>query len=145
MWLLRYLNELTPFLHFFVILFLHFFCNYLPFEQDLAFYLNKFKFPLYLRTICTKFPWNWPSGSEKKKTFFKNSVYFHSYLPLERAVALHMNNFKSPIPKNDLCQLWLQLVQWFWKRSRKCKSLQTDDGKHAIRKAHSGELHMWYM
>jgi hypothetical protein len=46
--------------------------------------------------------------------------------------------FVSPPPKDGLCQLWLKLVQWFW-RSRKCKSLQTDrqtDGRRAIRKAH---------
>jgi hypothetical protein len=33
---------------------------------------------------------------------------------------------ESPSPKDDLCQVWLELVQWFWRRSRKCKSLQTD-------------------
>jgi hypothetical protein len=32
---------------------------------------------------------------------------------------------ESPSPKDDLCQVWLKLAQWFW-RSRKCKSLQTD-------------------
>jgi hypothetical protein len=40
-----------------------------------------------------------------------------------------MNNSESPSPKDDLCQLWLQLAWRFW-RSRKCKSLtdwrQTD-------------------
>jgi hypothetical protein len=39
-----------------------------------------------------------------------------------------------------LCQVWLKLAQWFWRRSRKCKSLQThrrtDDGQRAIRIAH---------
>jgi hypothetical protein len=34
-----------------------------------------------------------------------------------------------------LCQLWLNLAKWLWRRSRKCKSLQTD-GRRAIRKAH---------
>jgi hypothetical protein len=47
--------------------------------------------------------------------------------------------FRIPSPKDDLCQVWLKLAQWFW-RSRKCKSLQTegqeDDGQWAIRKAH---------
>jgi hypothetical protein len=32
----RFLNDNTPFLHF---------CDYLPFEEDLALYLNKFDFP----------------------------------------------------------------------------------------------------
>jgi hypothetical protein len=31
--------------------------------------------------------------------------------------------FWIPLPKNDLCQLWLQLAQRFWRRSWKCKSL----------------------
>jgi hypothetical protein len=32
----RFLNDPTPVLHF---------CDYLPFEEDLAFYLNKLEFP----------------------------------------------------------------------------------------------------
>jgi hypothetical protein len=31
-----------------------------------------------------------------------------------------------PFPKDDLCQFWLKLAQWFWRRSWKCKSLQTE-------------------
>jgi hypothetical protein len=45
---------------------------------------------------------------------------------LEKGYPLPFNKLESPSPKNDLCQLWLKLVQWFWRRSRKCKSLQTD-------------------
>jgi hypothetical protein len=113
------------------------FCNYLPFEQDLTFYLKKFKFPLPPNFIEIGL-------LVLEKNIFKKAVYFHfrQYFLFEKAVALHLNNLQSPIPKTDLCQLWLQLVEWFWKRSRKCKSLQTDDGQHAIRKAHSGELYM---
>jgi hypothetical protein len=37
--------EPTPFLHF---------CDYLPFEEDLALYFNKLN-PLYPRIICIKF------------------------------------------------------------------------------------------
>jgi hypothetical protein len=36
-WRRRFLNDPTPFLHF---------CDYLPFEEDLALYLNKLDFPL---------------------------------------------------------------------------------------------------
>jgi hypothetical protein len=43
---------------------------------------------------------------------------------------------ESPLPKDDLCQVWLKLALWFWRRSRKCKSLQTNDGQKAIRIAH---------
>jgi hypothetical protein len=39
-----------------------------------------------------------------------------------------------------LCQFWLELILWFWRRSRKFKSLQTDrqtDARQqAIRKSH---------
>jgi hypothetical protein len=35
-WRRRFLNDPTPILHF---------CDYLPFEEDLALYLNKFEFP----------------------------------------------------------------------------------------------------
>ena len=75
--------------------------------------------------ICAKFDWNWPAGSEEEN-FKKFSVYFCDYLPLEKGNALHFNNLKSPPPKDDLCKVWLKLAQRFWRRSRKCKSLQTD-------------------
>jgi hypothetical protein len=45
---------------------------------------------------------------------------------LEKSYPLPLNILESPSPKDDLCQVWLKLVQWFWIKSRKCKSLQTD-------------------
>jgi hypothetical protein len=79
----------------------------------------------------------------EKKIFFKNfSVFllFRDYLSLEKDNPLHLKNLESPSPKDDLCQVWLKLTQWFWRRSRKCKILQTDgrtdDGQRAIRIAH---------
>ena len=43
---------------------------------------------------------------------------FHDYLHLENGVALHFKkNFKSYSPKDALCQVWLKLAQWFWRRS----------------------------
>jgi hypothetical protein len=48
----------------------------------------------------------------------------------------HLYNSESPLPKDDLCQLWLKLAQWFWRRSRKCKSLtdrqMMDDQKSSL-------------
>jgi hypothetical protein len=44
-WRRRFLDDTTPFLHF---------CNYLPFEEDLALYLNKLEFPLH-KDYVTKF------------------------------------------------------------------------------------------
>jgi hypothetical protein len=64
-----------------------------------------------------------------EKKIFKNFQCIFTlfyYLPLERDNPLHLNNLESPPPKDDLCQVWLKLAQPFWRRSRKCKSLQTD-------------------
>ena len=30
--------------------------------------------------------------------------------------ALHLNKLESPSSKNALCQVWLKLAQWFWRR-----------------------------
>jgi hypothetical protein len=133
----RFLNDPIPFLHF---------CDHLPFEEDLVLYLNKLKFPspkdnLYqvsLNLVC----WFWRTRFLK---FFSAFLLFRYYLPLETGDPLHFNKLESPPPKNDLCQVWLKLAQWFWRRSRKCKSLQTarrtdrrqtDDRQTAIRIAH---------
>jgi hypothetical protein len=47
---------------------------------------------------------------------------------LEKGDPLHLNKLETHLPKDDLCQVWLKLAEWFWRRSRisKCKSLQTD-------------------
>jgi hypothetical protein len=52
--------------------------------------------------------------------------------PLGKGQFPSFEQFRTPAPKDHLCQVWLKLAQRFWKRSRKCKSLQTDgqtDGK----------------
>ena len=70
----------------------------------------------------------------EEEIFFNNFVHvfslFHSYIPLEKGVALHLKKLESPSPKDALCQVWLKLAQ-FWRRSRKCEKFshrQTDDG-----------------
>jgi hypothetical protein len=79
---------------------------------------------------------------EENFFFFKFNVFllFCDYLPLEKGNSLHLKNLESPPPNNNLCQVWLKLAQLFWRRSRKCKSLQTDgqtdDRQRAIRIAH---------
>ena len=45
-----------------------------------------------------------------------------NYFPLEKSNPLHFKNLESPLPRNDLCQFWLKLAVWFWRRSRKCES-----------------------
>ena len=36
--------------------------------------------------------------------------------PLKKGVALHLNKLESTLPKDTLCQVWLKLAQWFWRR-----------------------------
>jgi hypothetical protein len=35
---------------------------------------------------------------------------------LERGNPLPLNKLESPPSKDDLCQVWLKLAQWFWRR-----------------------------
>jgi hypothetical protein len=103
-WRRRFLNDPTQFLHF---------CDYLPFEEDLVLYLNKLEsaspkdnlYQVWLNLAC----WFW-------RRFLKNfSVFllFRYYLPLEVGYLFRLNKLESPLPKDDLCQVWLKLVQWF--------------------------------
>ena len=59
--------------------------------------------------------WNRPSGSGEEDFFKPVNVIlqFHYYLPLEKGVAFHLNKLESPFSKDDLCQDWLKLAQWF--------------------------------
>ena len=43
-------------------------------------------------------------------------LLFRNYFPLEKGGALHLNKHESPSPKDALCQVWLRLAQWFWRR-----------------------------
>jgi hypothetical protein len=100
------------------------YCDYLPFEKDLALDLYIFEFPLpkddlykvLLKLAC----WFW------RRRFFKifsKFLLFCHYLPLGKGVVLHLYNSESSLHKDDLCQLWLKLTKRFWRRSWKCKCL----------------------
>ena len=73
--------------------------------------------PLHPRMLCAKIVWNWISGSEN---FLNSSMFFFllflNYLSLEKGWALQLKKLKFPSPKDDLCQVWLKLAQWFWRR-----------------------------
>ena len=45
-------------------------------------------------------------------------LLFHNYmyLPLKKDVAHHLNKLDSPSSKDALCQVWLKIAQWFWRR-----------------------------
>ena len=106
------------------------FRNYLPLEKRGTLHLNKLE-SLHPRMLFAKFGWNWPSGSGDKRFLNFVDVFslFRNYLPLEKGGALHLNKLESPSPKNALCQVWLKLAQWFWRRRWKCEKFtdgQTD-------------------
>ena len=79
-------------------------------------HLNKFEslspkdalFQLWLKMA----QWFW----KRFLSFINVFTLFRNYLPLEKGGALHLNKPESPSPKNALCQVWLKLAQWFWKR-----------------------------
>ena len=77
---------------------------------------------LYPMMLCVKFLRNWPSGSGGEDFLNVVNVFllFHNYLPLEKGVNLHLNKLEFPLPKNALCQVWLKLAKWFWRRRRNC-------------------------
>ena len=59
-----------------------------------------------------------PVVLEKKILKFCKCVFslFHNYVLLEKGGALHLNKPKFPSPKDALCQVWLKMAQWFWRR-----------------------------
>ena len=79
-------------------------------------HLNKFEslspkdalFQLWLKMA----QWFW----KRFLSFINVFTLFRNYLPLEKGGALDLNKPESPSPKNALCQVWLKLAQWFWKR-----------------------------
>ena len=84
---------------------------YLPLEKSVALHLNKIGYiPLPLYTLVKIGP------VVLKKDFQKSSMYFSYYLPLENSEGLHLNKLESPSSKDALCQVWMKLTQWFWRR-----------------------------
>ena len=58
-----------------------------------------------------------PVVLEKKIFNFINvfSLFLH-YLPLKKGGILHLIKLESPSSKEALCQVWLKLAPWFWRR-----------------------------
>ena len=78
----------------------------------------------------------YPEVLEKKTLKFVNAFeLFCNYLPFEKSVVLE---------SDALCQIWLKLAQWLWRKRLKCEVYRrtdgwTDrqtDGRQVIRKAH---------
>ena len=73
---------------------------------------------IHPRMLCTKFSWNWPSGSGGIFFFYFVNEFpiFHYYFPLENGQVLHLKKLESCWPKHALCQVWLKLAPWFWRK-----------------------------
>jgi hypothetical protein len=104
-WRRRFFNDPTLFLHF---------CDYLPFEEDLALYLNKLEFPSLKDNLYQVWlnlaGWFW----RRFLKIFSVFLLFCYYLPLdmlEKGYRLPLNKLEFPSSKDDLCQVWLKLVQ----------------------------------
>ena len=72
------------------------------------------------RRRCLKFAWFWPFGALPLGPHGDHTYY--------------LNNFESPTPKDDSCQVWLKSNHAFSRRRWKCKKF-TDDGR---RTTHDG-------
>ena len=72
------------------------------------------------RRRCLKFAWFWPFGA----------------LPLgpHGGHTYYLNNFESPTPKDDFCQVWLKSNHAFSRRRWKCKKFT--DGRKRTAIAH---------
>jgi hypothetical protein len=74
---------------------------------------------LHQMIICAKFDWIWPAGSKEEDFFFNFQCIFTLLLlsPLgERLSPSFEKKLEYPWPKDNLCQVWLKLVQWFCRR-----------------------------
>ena len=120
------------------------FRNYLPLEKGGAHHLNKLVSPSPKDALCQVWlklaQWLW-----RRRFFNFVNVFslFRNYLPLEKGAALHLNKLEFPSSKDALCQVWLKLAQWFWRRRWKCEKIKTtttttttDNEQILIRKAH---------
>ena len=88
-----------------------------PLESAEPFNLKKLESPLPKETLCQV--WLKLVQWFCRRRFFKFvNVFspFRNYLPLKEDEALNMNKLEFPSPKDDFCQFWLKLTQWFWRR-----------------------------
>ena len=93
---------------------------------------------MYFRYFVTIYPykktgsfiwWNFPSPKDglchvllalwfwrRFLKFVNIFLIFRKNLPLGKSGTLHLKRLESPSPKDALCQHWLNLAQWFWRR-----------------------------
>lgn len=102
----------------------------------------------YVRKLMLKFG-DYRLFSSWAEHFKTHIWYFLSlyYLLVEEVLDLYLKKLESHLPKYALCQVWLKLVKWFWRKRWKCEKLTTttpDHGQILIKKITlafgSGEL-----
>ena len=57
-------------------------------------------------------------------------MFFHYFViisPWKKDGAFHLNKLEFPSPEDALCQVWLKLAQWFWRRWKMWKVYDNDD------------------
>ena len=93
------------------------FRNYLPLEKGGALPLKKLESILPKDALCQVWlksaQWFW---RRRFLNFVNVLSLYRNNLPLEKGVALPLNNLESPSPNDALCQVWLKLAQWFLRR-----------------------------
>ena len=71
---------------------------------------------------CAMFGWNWTRGCGEKDFIFHQYIFaifvlsIISPLGKEQGPSFEKNN-EYPSIKDVLCQVWLKLAHWFWRRS----------------------------
>jgi hypothetical protein len=43
-------------------------------------------------------------------------IFMIIYLPFEEDLAIYLNKLNFPLSKDNLYQVWLNLIRWFWRR-----------------------------
>ena len=86
------------------------------YENLLVLHLNKLESPSPKHALCQVWlklvQWFW----RRFFNFVNVILLFGSHLPLAKGMVLYLNKLESPLPIDDLCQVWLNLAQWFWRR-----------------------------
>ena len=94
------------------------FRNYLLLEKGRDLHLNKLESPSSKDALCQV--WLKLGQWFLRRRFLISSMYLFwlscNYLPLVKGRALSLNKIKSPSSKDALCQVWLKLAEWFWRR-----------------------------
>ena len=91
--------------------------NYHHLEKGRTLHLNKLESPSLKDALCQVWlklaHWFW---RRRFLNFVNVFLLFRYYLPLEKGGALHLNKGEFLSPNDALCQVWLKLALWFWRR-----------------------------